>query len=153
MKRLLVFVALLICVPAFAQSKPPACIPMVNGYPQGFPVVQQTTRYCHAYWMCNTKAGDSGVVDGVSWPRSLSACTSDAVMLAIWPKAMEVQQASAKVGTAHRLWRENVGFGCDDPRVYGETSVRGEMCRERNAVFVANRSKWWSLPAGGEWRK
>lgn len=147
---------ILVCISpvhAQAQAATPMCIPMVNGYPQGLPVVHPTSRYCHAYWMCNTKAGDAGTVEGVSWPRTMSACTSDAMLLAIWPRAMEVQQASAKVGTAHRLWREGVAFGCDDPRVHAEDSDRGRMCRERNAVFAANRDRWWKLPTGGEWRK
>lgn len=153
MKRLSLFLALLTPVLALAQAATPACIPMVNGYPQGLPVIYQTTRYCHAYWMCNAKNGASGVVEGLSWRRSLSACTTDAVFQVAWPKAMEVHAASAKVGTAHRLWRESVTFGCDDPRVHGENSDRGRMCRERNAVFVANRAIWWSLPTGGEWRQ
>lgn len=154
MKRLILIFALIAPAFAFAQAAPPMCIPMVNGYPQGLPVAHQTTRYCHAFWLCNTKAGDSGTVEGISWRRSTwSSCSTDAVLQVAWPKAMEVQQASAKVGTAHRLWRESVAFGCDDPRIHAEDSDRGRMCRERNAVFVANRDRWWKLPAGGEWRK
>lgn len=156
LRNLTLFLAGLLIVGSYAigQSSVPMCIPMVNGYPQGLPVVHTTTRYCHAYWLCNTKVGDAGTVEGLSWRRtSWSSCSTDAVLNAAWPKAMEVQQASAKVGTAHRLWREGVAFGCDDPKVHAEDSDRGRMCRERNAVFVANRDRWWKLPAGGEWRK
>lgn len=154
MKRLYLFLALLIApVLALSQAAPPMCIPTVNGYPMElFPRVHQTSTSCHLYYLCQNKAGTSGEVAGVSWPKSALPCTADAMMAVLWPKALEVQAASAKVGTAHRLWRAGVAFGCDDPRVHGENSDRGRMCRERNSVFVANRASWWTLPAGAEWR-
>lgn len=145
--------ALLIGSAAIGQSTTPMCIPMVNGYPQGVPVVHSTTRYCHAYWMCHTKDNSAGTVEGISWKRpTWTACSVDAALRTLWTPAMEVQQASAKVGTAHRLWRENVPFGCDDPKIHAEDSDRGRMCRERNAVFKENRDRWWTLPTGAEWR-
>ena len=137
---------LLLVGSAFGQAAPPRCIPLVNGYPEGLPIVHQTARYCHVYQMCNNKDGTRGWVEGISAPGTCSQA-------AIAPAVAAVHAATAKVGTAHAQWRQTVRFGCNDPKVYSESSDRGTMCRERNAEFAANRERWWPLPAGGEWRK
>lgn len=153
MKRL-IFLLVLLAAPLFAhaQASPPMCIPMVNGYPQGLPVVSESVRYCHAYWLCNTKGGEMGLVEGVSWPKRVSACGADAVLRAVWPKAMEVQVASATVGTAHRLWRENIAIDCYDKAalVKASTDTR-RMCVERHARLKANKRTWW--PTVTDWEK
>ena len=145
-------VATVLASTVLAQASPPMCLPMVNGYPQGLPIVSESTRFCHAYWLCNTKGGEMGLVEGVSWPKRISACRADAVLQTVWPKVMEVHAASATVGTAQRLWREAVPIDCYDKAALARASLdTRRMCVERHARLKANKRTWW--PEVKDWEK
>lgn len=149
LRNLTLFLAALLLIgsAAIGQTALPMCIPIVNGYPDGPPVLRQTTAFCHVYQLCNSKDGSVGQVEGISWPRAGQACD----MLKAWPQAMQVHAASAKVTTAHELWRENVKFGCTERAILAEQSSRGRMCRERHVLLRDNKRAWW--PHVTDWER
>lgn len=155
MKRTLIYLAsLAVLMPglAAAQATAPMCIPTVNGYVQGMPIVRESYRYCHVYWLCNNKGGEEGAVEGLSWPKAtVAGCTTDAIYKAVWPRALDVHTASAKVGTAHAAWGEKVSFDCYNKAEANKTLDRRRMCVERHTLLKANKRAWW--PQVTDWVK
>lgn len=144
---------LLLAGSAFAQgaSTPPMCIPTVNGYVKGLPVVSESTRYCHVYWLCNNKGGEEGAIEGLSWPKRINGCAPDAVLRTLWPKALAVHSASATVTSAHATWKQDVAFDCYNKAEVVKSNERRAMCVERHARLKANKRTWW--PDVKDWVK
>jgi len=125
-----------IAASAQGEPEPPACFPLVNGYPVGTPKIIKTEVATHLFWFCGDVKRTKVELTGLSCPAG--ECSESA-----WSAAVHaVTRASAKVGTAKRLWAANVQINCD-------TDTR-PMCVERNALIDRNweawnnEVKWWA---------
>jgi predicted RNA-binding Zn-ribbon protein involved in translation (DUF1610 family) len=128
---------LLLSFNANAQSTPPPCMYLVNGHPVGQVRYKAEAVGIHVYQMCSDSKGSPPLVYGFSCPY---AKCSEAVLFAAMAT---ITRASAKVTTAHTLWKQYIEFDC--PNVYKEDSPRGRLCRERNLTYLANY-KAWGMP-------
>lgn len=120
---------------AHAQATKPACYPMVNGYPQGLPRVVSGEFGTHIYWLCSDYKGSPPTVNGFSCLKG--QCAETVLAGAI----LAITRASARVTTANALWDQHVVFDCTVD-LAGENSPRGDLCWERAAKFVENRTEW-----------
>jgi hypothetical protein len=138
MKRILAAILLMVCTAAHAQSTPPPCLPTVNGYPVGEFRYQEAQVGVHVFFMCESKSDGQRMVYTLScpWAKCSRAVFSAALI--------SVTRASAKVGTAHALWKEHVAFDCN-PAIRKEQTQRGALCREQAAILLANH-KAWGMP-------
>lgn len=135
--------AMAFCVasPAIAQAQPstgaapPPCFPLVNGTHTLGPRAVLGEHGIHVFWMCSPRVDQAAQEYGFSVPLAKIDQwheLNDAVA--------EISKASAKVGTAQRIYSEKIGYRCVD--VAAERTSRGRMCRERQTVFDANIVKW-----------
>lgn len=120
---------------AHAQATPPPCFPLVNGtHPIG-PRAVLGSHGVHVFWFCSPRSDQMAKEYGFSVPLGQAEQ---------WHRLNgavgEITKASAKVATAQRVYSEAFSFQC--VQVAGEQTARGRMCRERQAVFDANITKW-----------
>jgi hypothetical protein len=128
MMKYLLSILLALPALAMAQVEPPACFPLVNGYPQGVPKVIKTDIGTHLFWFCGDVKRTKVEVAGLSCEAG--QCSDAAFAAAV----SAVTRASAKVGTARALWAESVTVDC-------KTDTR-PLCVERSSLIEQNRAAW-----------
>lgn len=138
---------LLAGLPAHAQTaapppiEVPACFPLVNGVHVMTPRLVDGELGKHIYWACSPRGGSPKIY---GWSCLHGQCLAGAAKGAL----QLITAATAKVSTAQAQYQTAMAFDC--PVVLQEQTPRGELCRERERLMLANYQQWLKDGEGGQ---